>query len=465
MSWASARATLESSNLQQAATSAFICLLISLLSVFGSVCLLDNVMHSHVSDMLLNEARSLKARSQSDAAFIVQTLRAQDTYEKRPEYHSVVVDAAGKALYGASHLIPLLDCQPSPACKGQWRRLTINRGDGRPQELLGLLTHLNDGSKFFAAYDLRPMLERTQIIPLLGGAALFTILLGSLAVSLRYSLHSLARIDLIRDALQRFASGDHRAAPPQDPYGDEIDQLGVEINSSLTRINNLMTEVRNVTSHIAHELRTPLTRLQNRLVSAAEKTEGEIHQELLGAVAESERLHSLFRAVMRIGEVESGRCAHTFEQFAARELLEDLHEYYLPLAEQRGSPLLVHVEGSCLIKGDRDLLFQALANMTDNALKYSPPGATVELYARRYRQRVEIGVADHGPGIAADKRNQATDRFQRLDTANMIEGHGLGLTLVKAIAELHSADLSLQDNDPGLRIALLIERGHRDALP
>ncbi|HEY0289807.1 MAG TPA: HAMP domain-containing sensor histidine kinase [Pseudomonas sp.] len=456
--WRRAQQTLESSNLQQAATSAFICLLVSLSSVFGSVCLLDNVMRNHVSDMLLADARALNMRlSAHDHEQVVDLLRREDTYAPRDERYWLVVDTNDRPLYGSQELVPLLACDP-PSCNGDWRRYSLKTDEGRHKELLGLVVKLQDGGRYFAAYDLQPMLERIQVIPLLGGAALFFILLGSLCVSLRYSLHSLQRIDLIRDALQRFASGDHRAAPPQDPHGDEIDRLGVEINASLTRINRLMNEVRSVTSHIAHELRTPLTRLQNRLVSASEKAEGSMREELQGAVTESEHLHTLFRTVMRIGEVESGRCAHTFEALDARALLMDLREYYLPLAEQLNSALDVSMEAEFTLLGDRALLFQALANLTDNALKYSPPGAPVLLFARPCRQGLEIGVADQGPGIPQALCERATERFLRLDTSEGVQGNGLGLTLVKAIADLHGGELLMHDNAPGLRIGLLVER-------
>lgn len=464
MFWADARATLESSNLQQAATSAFICLLVSLFSVVGSVCLLNSVMHAHVSDMLLNDARTLQTRAHGrNPQAIIDALRNQAAVEKRPAWHALVVDGQGKPLYGDTELLSLLACDSAPQCEGSWRRQSLYNSSGRHQELLGLTLNLNDGARYFAAYDLQPMLERTQVIPLLGGAALLTILLGSLGVSLGYSLHGLRRIDRIRDALQRFASGDHRAAPPQDPHGDEIDRLGVEINASLARINRLMNEVRNVTSHIAHELRTPLTRLQNRLVSASEKADGEMQVELLGAVAESEHLHSLFRAVMRIGEVESGRCAHVFELLDARELLLDLQEYYLPLAEELGSPLELDVTPDCWVMGDRALLFQALANLADNALKYSPKGAAVQLVARASGQQIRLGVADHGPGIPAPLRGHATERFSRLNPSGGIQGNGLGLTLVKAIAGLHGASLCMSDNAPGLCIELVMDAGNLPA--
>ncbi|KAF1072020.1 MAG: Sensor histidine kinase CpxA [Pseudomonas citronellolis] len=456
MYWAKARYVLETSNIRQAATIAFLCLLVALLSVIASSQLLGSVMRSHVRDMILADVRAVKQMArQRSSEQVVGLLRQRDTYDLRAERYSLVVDAQNNALYGAKGLASVLACSKAD-CPDDWRHVLFTQSDGEPQELLGLLMHLDDGGRYLTAYNLRPMLDRTQIIPLLGGAGLFAVLLGSIAISLRYSLRSLNRIDRIRDALQRFASGDHRATPPHDPQGDEIDRLGTEINASLVRINRLMTEVRNVTSHIAHELRTPLTRLQNQLISAAEKVEGAMRDELMLAVDESKRIHSMFRAVMRIGEVESGRCNHAFTEVDAGELLQDLYDYYQPLAEERGSPMSIVLPRPLPLLGDRALLFQALANLADNALKYSPPGSAVELYARPRRLGVEIGVADHGPGIALEDRQRATERFIRLKSTSDIDGSGLGLSLVRAIAELHGASLQMADNAPGLRIGLLL---------
>ncbi|OEC34793.1 Signal transduction histidine kinase [Pseudomonas cuatrocienegasensis] len=443
------RQLFRTSNFRQASTIAFISLLIALVSIIFSNHLLELIMRSHVRDMILNDVRSqqLHGRLQRTQD-VVSALKYREPFENRKERHAIVTDSQGLTLYGDAQLLPGLACQG--ICTSNWRHATLSGTDGNETEILGLLVPLADGGRYFSAYDLRPMLERTRIIPLMAGAGLLLILLLILLLSLPFSRRNLARINQIRDALARYASGDHSARAPCDRDGDEFDQLGGEINQSLQRLDRLMEEVKTVTSHIAHELRTPLTRLQGRLVSVCERLEGDSRTELLRAIQDSERIQSLFRAVMRIGEVETGRCAHHFELIRAQELLEDVREYYLPLAEDRACPMRVECADDYTLYGDRALLFQALANLLDNALKYSPTGSPIVLAAGSRGECQTLSIRDRGKGIPLELNAKAMERFSRLDTSGNVPGNGLGLTLTRAICDLHGGRLVLADNQPGL---------------
>lgn len=444
---------LNTSSFHQAATVAFICLLIALASIILSNHLLETIMRNHVRDMILVDIRTQQMHGHlNDTLQVASALRYRQPLEIRKDRHSVVIDRSGQVLYGDAHRIP--DC-PSP-CNTKWRHAELIDSQGNPSEMLGMVINLSDGGQYFSAYDLRPMLERTRIIALMTGAGLLIILLSILIISLPFSLRNLYRINRIRDVLARYASGDHGVMVPFDHRGDEFAHLGEAVNQGLQRINRLMDEVQNITSHIAHELRTPLTRLQNRLRNAADMLEGEPREELLRAVQDSERIQNLFRAVMRVAEVETGRCAHQFSTIPARQLLDDVREYYLPLAEERGCPILIEGQG-LQVYGDQALLFQALANLIDNALKYAPAGQPLTLGARLNGPWLHLYVADSGPGIPAELNGKATERFQRLDTSSAIPGNGLGLTLTKAIAELHGGELLLEANHPGLRATLRIK--------
>ena len=453
---------LNTSSFRQAATVAFICLLIALISIILSNHLLEIIMRNHVRDMILLDIRTQQMHGRlNNAEQVAAALRYRQPLEIRKDRHSIVIDNTGKALYGDPALIAS-DCQAP--CAGNWRHSELLDSQGNPTEMLGLVVPLPDGGQYFSAYDLRPMLERTRIIPLMAGAGLLIILLSILIISLPFSLRNLYRINLIRDVLTRYASGDHGVRVPIDLRGDEFDQLGAEVNRSLLRINRLMDEVQNITSHIAHELRTPLTRLQNRLLNAAELLDGEPRDELLRAVQDSERIQNLFRAVMRVAEVETGRCAHQFETLGARQLLDDICDYYLPLAEERNCEL--QIKGRDLqLFGDQALLFQALANLIDNALKYGPPGQPIRLGAYLQGDWHCLYVEDSGPGIPADMNQRAVERFQRLQVDSGIPGNGLGLTLTQAIAELHGGHLILQDSQPGLCAILRIRATPQIATP
>ena len=169
----------------------------------------------------------------------------------------------------------------------------------------------------------------------------------------------------------------------------------------------------------------------------------------VGAHPSFDDLGNFGRTVMRISEIETGRCHHEPVDLDARALLADLHDYYDVLADQRGVVLQIRVEDDLPLMGDRALLFQALVNLIDNAIKYAPPGSAITLLARRRGPWIELGTADQGPGIDADQRSQAVQRFRRLTRDRTISGHGLGLALVHAVAALHGGSLALADNDPG----------------
>jgi len=457
MSLASLRPLLATSSLRQATTIAFICLLFSLISIVLSNQLLEVVMRSHVRDMILNEVRSGQLQGRfRDAAQLSWSLQHRQALEVRKEHQAVVIDRDGRLLLGNPDYLP--EGTRPVTGKPRWYHGTLTDRNGYTAELLGLSIPLPDGGQYFSAFDLRPMLERTRIIPLATGAGLLLLLLSILITALPFGLHNLYRINRIRDALGRYANGDYSARAPATLHGDEFDQLGLEINHGLLRINKLMDEVKHITSHIAHELRTPLTRLQSRLLTASEMLEGPAREELLCAVQDSERIQNLFRAVMRIAEVETGRMTCHFESIDVHELLHDVTDYYQPLAEQRGCPLRLDVSRDCQLFGDRALLFQALANLVDNALKYAPPGLPITLRAQARNGHGELQVGDHGPGIAASQSERAMERFQRLGEGSETPGHGLGLTLVRAIAELHGGELRLSDNRPGLLATLAIRR-------
>src|SRR6218665_2595678 len=331
---------LNTSNFRQATTIAFICLLVALASIILCNHLLEIVMRSHVREMILADVRSQQLHGNlQNTEQVLSAMNYREPFEIRKDRHALVLDGQHKVVYGDANLVPPLRCD-NP-CNGNWRHSTVTDSDGHENEILGLLVPLRDGGHYYSAYDLRPMLERTRIIPLMTGAGLLLILLFILLTSLPFSMRNMHRINRIREALALYAQGDHSVVVPYNHSGDEFDQLASDINQCLQRINRLMDEVRNITSHIAHELRPPLTRLQSRLQNATEQVDGDVRQELLRAVQDSERIQNLFRAVMRVGEVETGRCAHNFERVHAHELLTDVRDYYLPLAEERGCSLLL----------------------------------------------------------------------------------------------------------------------------
>jgi len=224
----------------------------------------------------------------------------------------------------------------------------------------------------------------------------------------------------------------------------------------LERIGRLMDGVRQVSNAIAHDLRTPITRARVRLEEAAAHagTLEDLRAAVERATADLDGIVAVFQALMRISEIEAGSRRSAFAELDLGPLLADLAELYGVVAEEKGVALAVDVPAHMPAYGDRELIQQAVANLLDNAVKFSPPGSTVQLRATQAAAGVEISVADQGPGIPPDDMKRATERFFRGETARSTPGAGLGLALVQAVAQLHGGVLRLDDAGPGLAAVL-----------
>ena len=174
------------------------------------------------------------------------------------------------------------------------------------------------------------------------------------------------------------------------------------------------------------------------------------------AIGDLDAVTAVFQALMRIAEIEAGSRRSAFAEMDFGPLLADLADLYGALAEEHGLTLELHVPDTLPAYGDRDMIQQALANLLDNAIKFSPPGSTVSLSADLVDKRVRITVADQGPGIPEADRGRATERFFRGEQARSTPGSGLGLALVQAVATLHDGALVLEDAAPGLRAVITL---------
>ncbi|MFL9922905.1 HAMP domain-containing sensor histidine kinase [Herbaspirillum lusitanum] len=453
MSWTRRLPSLfETSTFRHASLTALIFLLVAVGSVVLIGHQIEALMHTHVREMILADVQNQEKRDRlTDSSKLAAVLR-RDEENEREGGMSLVLSPAGEALYGDRRLLQVLDC--ARACRYGWRNQELQDVNGNVMRMQGLQVPLDDGGVFFRAYDVFPMLERVRVIPLVASLALLGVLLSSLAIGLYSSVRNMRRVDRIRAALRRYVGGDRDAIVPTNRKGDEIDLLGGDINHVLGRVNGLMEEVKSVTSILAHELRTPLTRLHNHLVGVAERLDDELRDDIMDAVAEAERIQRIFKAVLRIGEIEAGRCAYSFEWFDADAFLHDVADYYQPLVESARLRLHIQAEVGGDLYGDRALLFQAISNLLENAIKYGSQASDIFLLVRLHDDCIELGVADNGPGIRADLRDEAVRRFRRLETQSQ-DGSGLGLALVNAIAKLHAGELVLGDHQPRGLLAVL----------
>jgi signal transduction histidine kinase len=303
----------------------------------------------------------------------------------------------------------------------------------------------------FAEHEgLAEALERSLWLAL-GLSILFGVASGWFIA--RYVNRRVRALARVADAV---SAGDFARRAPVGAGGDAFDVLARRINAMLDRIEALMSELRLLTDSLAHDLRSPVQRLRARVETAVTTTDEEQRDVLLaGVVKEADALTRLLTTVLEIGRSEAGTARAQFVALDPGALVAEIAEMYEPLAEEKG--VLLHAEAGpvSLVMGHRQLLAQALTNLVDNALSYGG-GRPVTLFARIADGAFELGVADHGPGIAERDRGEARRRFGRLDAARNAPGAGLGLALVESIAHLHGGTLELADNVPGLRATLLL---------
>jgi signal transduction histidine kinase len=301
--------------------------------------------------------------------------------------------------------------------------------------------------------DLATMEARMLRTGLWIGAVTVLLALGGgsvLSRGLRKRMESINRIsrEIMRGSLSRRI--------PAGGSGDDLDQLIGNLNAMLDRIEVLMEDMRRMTHNIAHDLRTPLTRLRVRLEALhAEPLEADRRRVLAEeALAEADRLLATFNALLRIAEIDSGKRRAGFRDLSLGEILTDVVELYEPLAEEKAQRIALDCRDHDKVRGDRDLLFQAFANVLDNAVKYAPEHGRIHIATASPEGRIEVRISDDGPGVPPEAREAVLERFVRLDDSRSQPGSGLGLSLVAAVARLHDASVRLLDNEPGLAVVL-----------
>ncbi|PBB38718.1 ATP-binding protein [Mesorhizobium sp. WSM3868] len=264
------------------------------------------------------------------------------------------------------------------------------------------------------------------------------------------------RLDGIAATMVDVSHGRLDARIPLTGNGDDIDAVSIQVNAALDRLSALVDGMREVSANIAHDLKTPLNRLQMILEQAADKTaSGEtVSAELADARSESRQINDTFDALLRIAQIEAGARKARFVDLDVGSVVDTIGEVYADVAEDDEKSLSTTLvpEAKWYVHGDRDLLMQMLANVVENALRHCPPGTAIELSVTKQGDRVLVHVRDDGPGIPAGEREKVFQRLYRLDSSRTTPGSGLGLSLVKAVADLHGASITLEDNDPGLAV-------------
>ena len=338
------------------------------------------------------------------------------------------------------------------APEGYRTALVRLRGQTTPREAAVVTQRLPSGQWLISGriagegFAIRDTLERSLFIAVLV-AGLLGLLCGILTA------HYVGRriSDFARVA-NRISPHDMSQRVPVSRAGDSFDQLAAQINAMLDRISGLMEELRLLTDSLAHDLRSPVSRLRSAAHAAAEASDPAEQEELLGSVIrQADSLMRILTAVLEISRSEALTGRKQFNWFDVGELAAELAEMYDPLADERGASLEYDRPSRPVpLFGHRQLLAQAVSNLVENAIRYGSTGGEIRVHVEPGERQIRVEVGDRGPGIPADRRDEARRRFGRLDSSRSDEGAGLGLALAEAIAHLHEGKLKLADNGPGL---------------
>ncbi|WP_340121358.1 sensor histidine kinase [Methylobacter svalbardensis] len=387
---------------------------------------------------------------------VIHTLNAQQTIDVKYRRHFLLLDPNHKKLTG-----DLEEWPPNLNRYGEVTNVWIegrlisdqSKEDGYWPMVAATLT---DGSKLLLAQSLEQAEELQEVI--LYTIVMILLVSVSLALTMGWFIGRtlLARIDNINTTAKAITSGDFSRRVPLSERNDEFDELAEQLNRMLMRIEQLLAGMRQVTDNIAHDLRKPLSRLRSRLeITLLEARDPiEYRQVLSETIEDADDLIRTFNALLEIAQTEAGSFRGEWQPVDLSTLLEGLGELYQELAESQDKHLTINVQQGLSVMGNRHLLAQAISNLLDNAIKYTHDNGQITLAAGQQPEGLVVLISDNGLGIPADKHSLVLERFSRLDAARSTSGSGLGLSLVKAVMELHVASVGLEDNQPGLRVRL-----------
>jgi signal transduction histidine kinase len=381
------------------------------------------------------------------ADVIAERVRRDD--ENRSVY--LLADAIGRPLAGNLTSLP----QGLDALTGQWLDFVKSQADGSGIPVRAGLIRIGPGLRLLVGRDIR---ELAQIRHLFTRASLYGLTLTmalAIAGGVLMAFSARRRLADLNRTTRQIMAGDLSRRAPIRGSGDEHDELAGNINAMLDQIQGLLEGMRHVGDSVAHDLRGPLTRLRNRLETLAAADQPR-REDLVECVAQVQHVLDTFNALLRIARVESGAHRSAFAALDLERIVRDVCELYQAAADERRIELVCTVRAPVEVFGDRELLAQALTNLMDNAVKYTPTGGRIVVTLERTEDVARIRVADSGPGVPASERDRVLQRFTRLDQARSQPGNGLGLALVNAVTTQHHGRLSLGDNSPGLVVTIEI---------
>lgn len=405
---------------------------------------------AEASDSLDVELTELsRAYSQGGLVRLNRSVRERQSVPGSRQFLYLLQDAQGQKIGGGLSVLP--EGIPLDGRQKYLFDVDYQRSDGeivsRPAE--GRAVVLSDGGIILVAYDVgefqRIVPRITRVVWTAAPIGLLMSLIGGIVIS----RSAARRADELAKTAEGVMAGDLSRRVPVVGSGDEFDRLGEQLNAMLGRIEMLMASSRHVGDSIAHDLRSPLTRLRNRLeTTLAEPMSQEIAEETLGqTLGEVDSVLGTFNAILRLSRLEAGQGGRMVRTDISA-MAEELAELFEPACEEADLEFSTNIGRGLFVLGEKDLIAQAISNLLDNAVKYTPKGGKIRFKAARAKDtKVLLQVTDSGPGIPEDERARVVKRFVRLEASRSEPGSGLGLALVEAVGRVHNGEFSLEHGD------------------
>jgi signal transduction histidine kinase len=381
----------------------------------------------------------------SKASEIVNYISKRSKYGKHPVY--LYQNKDGSVLAGNIKAVP----DNIEIIKEGVISFLVDLGDMK--HLVAAKVHtFSNGSRLLVARDITDIMQSYDRLKLFS-VVIISFMLLVILISFFISTFVVTRINKIANTAKEIMdTGDLSRRIEVDSNWDDISYLAKNLNELLTRIESLMEGIRDVSDNIAHDLRTPITRLRGELEGL--KNNNLSGEDIDKLVLEVDNILSIFNSLLRIANIEKCKRKQSFKEVDISNILNDVIELYEPLADDKKIGIKKNLEGAFDISGDSDLLFQMFANLIDNAIKFSDKKDSIIITSKNNNDEYEVVIEDSGIGIANDEVEHVFDRFYRVEKSRNTSGSGLGLSMVKAILDLHNAKIKLIDNNPGLKATL-----------
>lgn len=347
--------------------------------------------------------------------------------------------------------------------EGSWVRFHIEDTRGSPKgiEIRAIMIPLSKWRSLLVGQSLQSTQKIEQTIVQTFWASLLLTFAMAFMGAVIMTRSVMRRINVINRSARTIMRGHLSVRIPFTRGGDEFDDLSANLNLMLDRIETLLRSLSEFANNIAHDLRSPLNRIINRLDAGMRSIERDnpAHMLLEKNIYDLEELVATFNSILKISELEANTDFRNFEPCDLQRVIASMVEFYEPYAAEKDIRLVCAITTPLIIYGEKHLLTQAFANLLDNSIKFTPHGGLIEISCTMSENDVEIVIADNGPGIPEQYRQKVFEKFFRMEQSRHTKGNGLGLSLVAAVAHIHNATVTLEDNQPGLRIRMRLPSG------